>query len=109
MEMFGRHQDINEVYDGQYVADSWAMTTGENTQQFLLHDNGPDADELIVIFATEAHVEQLAASDTWCMNGTFGAALRHPRSRRWYIPAFDLRTSPKEDSDYLRVFVPCIA
>ena len=47
------------------------MTTGDNPQPFLLHDNGPDADERVVIFAKEHHIQTLADSDVWCMDGNF--------------------------------------
>ena len=50
------------------------MTTGDNPQPFLLHDNGPDADEPVVIFAKEHHVQKLADSDVWCMDGNFAMA-----------------------------------
>ena len=53
---------------------AWTMTTGDNPQPFLLHDNGPDADERVVIFAKEHHVQKLADSDVWCMDGNFAMA-----------------------------------
>jgi hypothetical protein len=34
---------------------AWPMTTGDNPQPFLLHDNGSDANERVVIFAKEHH------------------------------------------------------
>jgi hypothetical protein len=43
-------------------------------QPFLLHDNGPDADENVVIFAKEHHIQKLADSDVWCMHGNFAMA-----------------------------------
>ena len=43
-------------------------------QPFLLHDNGPDADERVVIFAKEHHIQKLADSDVWCMDGNFAMA-----------------------------------
>ncbi|XP_076039031.1 uncharacterized protein LOC143024135 [Oratosquilla oratoria] len=42
----------------------------------LLYDNGPAADELIIVFASPGHLEQLAACDDWCMDGTFSVAPR---------------------------------
>ena len=53
---------------------AWPMTRGENPQPFLLHDNGPDADERVVIFAKEHHIQKLADSDVWCMDGNFAMA-----------------------------------
>lgn len=52
----------------------WAMTQGDNPTRFLFYDNGTAADERIIIFASEAHLAQLAASDTWCMDGNFAMA-----------------------------------
>jgi hypothetical protein len=43
------------------------MTTGDNPQPFLLYHNGPDAEERVVIFAKEHHIQKLADSDVWCM------------------------------------------
>lgn len=60
-------QDLN--IDGE-----WAMTQGDNPTRFLLYDNGTAADERIIIFASETHLAQLAASDTWCMDGNFAMA-----------------------------------
>ncbi|XP_076061379.1 uncharacterized protein LOC143037146 [Oratosquilla oratoria] len=42
----------------------------------LLYDNGPAADERIIVFASPGHLEQLAACDDWCMDGTFSVAPR---------------------------------
>ena len=49
---------------------AWSMTTDDNPQPFLLHDNGSDADERVVIFAKEHHIQKLADSDVWCMDVT---------------------------------------
>ena len=53
---------------------AWPMTTGDNPQPFLLHDNGSDANEPVVIFAKEHHIQKLADSDVWCMDGNFAMA-----------------------------------
>jgi hypothetical protein len=53
---------------------AWPMTTGDNPQPFLLHDNGSDANERVVIFAKEHHIQKLADSDVWCMDGNFAMA-----------------------------------
>jgi len=58
------------------VDGSWSLTTGEDPQQFLLYDNGPDADERIVMFGTVDQVQKLATSDVWCMDGNFAMAPR---------------------------------
>jgi hypothetical protein len=53
---------------------AWPMTTGDNPQPFLLHDNGSDATERVVIFAKEHHIQKLADSNVWCMDGNFAMA-----------------------------------
>ena len=52
----------------------WTQTVGDNQTDFLLFDNGPHADERVIVFATEDHVRKLAGSDKWCMDGTFAVA-----------------------------------
>ena len=52
----------------------WTMTSGENPVRFLLHDNGTDSDERVIIFATEAHLQELARSEKWSMDGNFAMA-----------------------------------
>ena len=41
-----------------------------------LYDNGPDADERVIVFETEVHLQQLASCDTLCMDATFVVAPR---------------------------------
>jgi hypothetical protein len=58
---------------------SWAFACvkiwfGLSSDPFLLHDNGPDADERVVIFAKEHHIQKLADSDVWCMDDNFAMA-----------------------------------
>lgn len=51
------------------------MTTGETDEQrFLLSDNGPDADERIIIFATDQLLQLLDTAKEWSMDGTFDVA-----------------------------------
>ena len=57
------------IIDGQ-----WDQTTGEHPTNFVLYDNGPDADECVIVFATQAHLQKLDSCDTWCMDGTFAVA-----------------------------------
>ena len=54
----------------------WSQTSGEYPTTFLKYDNGADADERVVIFATEVHLQQLASCEVWCMDGTFAVAPR---------------------------------
>jgi hypothetical protein len=56
------------------IPDEWSQTTGDNPVQFLLYDNGVDAPERIIMFATDDHLRKLAACDIWCMDGTFSVA-----------------------------------
>ena len=48
--------------------------TGEHPTNFLKYDNGPDADECVVVFATKVHLQKLASCDIWYMGGTFAVA-----------------------------------
>ena len=50
------------------------MTTGDNLQPFHLHGNAPDADERVMIFAKEHHIQKLADSEAWCMDDNFTMA-----------------------------------
>lgn len=56
------------------INDQWSQTTGDHPTNFLKYDNGPDADERVIVFATESHLQRLASCDTWCMDGTFAVA-----------------------------------
>lgn len=40
----------------------------------LLYDNGPNADDRIIMFATEYNLSLLARSDMWFVDGNFGLA-----------------------------------
>ncbi|CAI6353304.1 unnamed protein product [Macrosiphum euphorbiae] len=43
-------------------------------KRFLLNDNGPDANERVLIFATDSGLSLLASSNTWFIDGNFGLA-----------------------------------
>jgi hypothetical protein len=60
-------QDVN--IDGV-----WATTGGQNGERFLLDDNGVDADERIIIFATDNNLRRLSQAEVWFMDGTFSSA-----------------------------------
>ena len=60
------------------IEGQWSQTSGEHPTTFLKYDNGQDADERVVIFATDAHLQQLASCEVWCMDGTFAVAPRLP-------------------------------
>ena len=50
------------------------MTRGENPVPFLLHDNGAEARNRMIIFTTKDALHHLAKSDDWYMDGTFSSA-----------------------------------
>ena len=58
----------------------WTMTRGENPVPFLLHDNGAEASNRIIIFATKDAMHHLAKSDVWYMDGTFSSHLHYLNS-----------------------------
>ena len=42
--------------------------------QLLAYDNGQEANEHVIIFATEDHLQKLADCDVWCMDGNYAMA-----------------------------------
>ncbi|KAF0757194.1 Uncharacterized protein FWK35_00009199 [Aphis craccivora] len=46
-------------------------------ERFLLDDNGPDANERVLIFATDTGLSLLVISNTWFIDGNFGLALEY--------------------------------
>lgn len=56
------------------IQGDWTTTGGINPVNFLLHDNGPDAADRIVIFGTDENLRRLAASTRWFMDGNFSMA-----------------------------------
>lgn len=46
----------------------------QDPQSFLLYDNGQDANNRVIAFATEDHPRLLAEVDTFFMDGTFDTA-----------------------------------
>ena len=56
------------------IQDQYSQTVGENPSNFLHFDNGPDADEWVIVFSPQTHIRRLASCDTWCMDGTFSVA-----------------------------------
>lgn len=56
------------------IENQWTQTAGDAPTAFLHFDNGPDADERVVVFSTQDHLQRLASCDTWCMDGTFAVA-----------------------------------
>ena len=70
-----RPKDPNTLHE-LIIEGQWSQTSGEHPTTFLKYDNGQDADERVVIFATDAHLQQLASCEVWCMDGTFAVAPR---------------------------------
>ncbi|KAG7170550.1 putative MULE transposase domain-containing protein 7, partial [Homarus americanus] len=56
------------------LPDEWKKTLGSSPEQFLLYDSGPEANSLIIAFATKESLHRLAAAETIFMDGTFKTA-----------------------------------
>ena len=69
----GRPKEPESLSDLE-IAGEWTMTCGENPVPFLLNDNGAEAKNRIIIFATKDALHHLAKSDIWYMDGTFSSA-----------------------------------
>ena len=52
----------------------WTHTLGEQQDEFLFFDNGPQAAHRIIAYATENNLRRLAAADKWFMDGNFAMA-----------------------------------
>ena len=53
------------------IPDEWTVTAGPTPVQFLIYDNGANADERVMVFSTSEDLTHLAESRTWFMDGTF--------------------------------------
>lgn len=60
-----------------YFIGDWRTTAPPNMERMLLNDNGPNAEERIVIFATDQSLHCLANSSVWFMDGNFSLAPKH--------------------------------
>ena len=47
------------ITDGQ-----WSQPTGEYPTNFVQYDDGPDTNERVIVFATQAHLQKLASCGT---------------------------------------------
>ncbi|KAH9376206.1 hypothetical protein HPB48_004234 [Haemaphysalis longicornis] len=47
----------------------WTLTGGIAPEKFLIHDNGPDSDSRLLIFATVPCLRLLSESAIWFMDG----------------------------------------
>ena len=66
-------RDPNRLQD-IIIQGEWATTGGLAGRSFLLYDNGVDADERMLIFATIENLRRLSESTTWNMDGNFAMA-----------------------------------
>ncbi|CAK9292207.1 unnamed protein product [Gordionus sp. m RMFG-2023] len=56
------------------ISEDWATTGSPTNERFLLHDNGGDSNERIIIFATDYMLKMLAETKTWYIVGNFKLA-----------------------------------
>ncbi|KAB0805386.1 hypothetical protein PPYR_02356 [Photinus pyralis] len=56
------------------IEGDWRTTGEPNNERFLLHDNGPNSDERVIIFATDGCLVHLANSTAWFVDGNFSLA-----------------------------------
>ncbi|XP_064474671.1 uncharacterized protein LOC135388795 [Ornithodoros turicata] len=52
----------------------WALTSGSTPERFLIYDNGPDAENRLVVFAAVSGLRLLSESTLWFMDGNFDVA-----------------------------------
>ena len=72
--LYARGRDtpaLPRTLDELVIEGQWATTSGVSPENFLLYDNGPEADERIIIFATQQGLEHLAHAERWFMDGMF--------------------------------------
>ena len=58
----------------------WTHTLGEQQDEFLFFDNGPQAAHRIIAYATENNLRRLAAADKWFMDGNFATRKQDRRN-----------------------------
>ena len=68
-----RPPEPRSLRDFQLVGD-WTLTRGNRPENFILHDNGVNAQERMIIFAKQSHVQKLSECQKWCMDGNFAVA-----------------------------------
>lgn len=57
-----------------HIVGPWTMTGGIAPEKFLIHDNGPDSDSRLLVFATSPCLRLLSESAIWFMDGNFDQA-----------------------------------
>ncbi|XP_076060312.1 uncharacterized protein LOC143036638 [Oratosquilla oratoria] len=78
----------------------------------LHYDNGQEPVERVIIFTTPRHLEELAACDGWCMDGTFSVSPRlftqlyviQGRSHGVYLPLIYALLERKTKASYETLF-----
>ena len=63
-------QSLNDLA----IENEWILTAGPNPERFLLYDNGINAPNRIIIFATDENLRMLCSSNCLFMDGTFKTA-----------------------------------
>ena len=81
---------LQDLYD---IPEEFSKTS--DGRRFLLHDNGPEAAERVIIFATDEQLKLLAAADSVWADGTFD------RAPQGFLQLFTLRI--KIDGVYITV------
>ncbi|KAK4883085.1 hypothetical protein RN001_006404 [Aquatica leii] len=71
------------------IEGDWTMSGGLNPKRFLLHDNGPNAEERMIIFATDSSLRFLSQSNEWYFDGNF--SLAPPMFLQLYVIRIRLR------------------
>ncbi len=66
-----------------HIVPPWTHTLGQQEEEFLFFDNGPQATHRIVAYATEDNLRRLAAADKWFMDGNF--AMAPPKFLQLYV------------------------
>jgi hypothetical protein len=67
-----KHRPRNPVHLSELiVTGQWSETMGEQPEPFLLHDNGTDSPERLLIFSTAENMGYLGQSSSLFMDGTF--------------------------------------
>ena len=77
--LYARGRDtpaLPKTLDELVIEGQWATTAGVSPENFLLFDNGPEAGERIIIFATQQGLEYLAHAERWFMDGMFSTSPR---------------------------------
>ena len=56
------------------IQEEWTTTGGQGAEPFVIYDNGINATNRMLVFATECGLRHLCRVHTWFMDGTFSSA-----------------------------------